>query len=43
VAVLRPAVVGVDDGGGLRWAELMVVAVFVHVGGRPTYISFRLI
>jgi hypothetical protein len=32
-----------DGGGGLRWSKPTVVAVFVHVGGGPTHVSFRLI
>jgi hypothetical protein len=36
-------VVGADGGGSLWWLELMVMAVFMHVGGGPTHISFRLI
>jgi hypothetical protein len=36
-------VAGADGSGGLRWPELMVVAVFMHMGGSLTHVSFRLI
>jgi hypothetical protein len=32
-----------DGGGSLRWLAPMVLAAFVHVGGGPTHVSFRLI
>jgi hypothetical protein len=46
MAVLWPAVIRADGGGGmwwaradgeggLRWPKLMVVAMFLHVGGGP--------
>jgi hypothetical protein len=40
--VLRPTVADETNGGG-RWSELMVVVVFVQVGGGPTHFSFGLI
>jgi hypothetical protein len=32
-----------DGGGSLLWLELMVAAAFMHVGGAPTHVSFRMI
>jgi hypothetical protein len=41
--VLQPTVTGDDGGGDMRWPKPMVVVAFIHVGGGPTHVSFKLI